>query len=57
MLKYNGGFPVGDYVIFDADKAGILVDENIHVQSFDELDNGEGALDEQGEWGGEWLDS
>ncbi|MGH1385148.1 SMI1/KNR4 family protein [Kordia sp.] len=55
MLKYNGGFPVGDYVIFDADSAGILVDEDIHVQSFDELDNGESELEEQAEWGGSDL--
>ena len=55
MLKYNGGFPVGDYVIFDADNAGILVEEDIHIYSFNELDDGEGELDEQAEWGGSDL--
>ncbi|KAB8155847.1 hypothetical protein EZY14_001150 [Kordia sp. TARA_039_SRF] len=52
ILKYNGGSPIGDYVIFDADSASIMVSEDIHLYSFNYLDNGEGSLDEQASRGG-----
>jgi hypothetical protein len=52
ILTYNGGSPEGDYVIFDADSADILVSEDIHVYSFNYLDNGKGSLDIQSNRGG-----
>jgi hypothetical protein len=52
ILAYNGGSPEGDYVIFDADRADILVSEDIHVYSFNYLDNGNGSLDIQSNRGG-----
>ncbi|MGH1385147.1 SMI1/KNR4 family protein [Kordia sp.] len=52
ILTYNGGSPEGDYVIFDADSADVLVSEDIHLYNFNYLDNGEGSLDEQASRGG-----
>jgi len=53
ILKYNGGVPIKEnYVIFDADSAGILVDETIIISSFNYLDNGEGSLAKQANRGG-----
>ncbi len=52
MLEYNGGSAIGENVIFDADRAGIAVGEDIILTSFHYLDNGEGSLEREARRGG-----